>query len=757
MFFWKSSSLNRVSPETTRKRRPQFEFANSEWVRVPFLVVFFAVLIWSFHVILWYPDSISNIINSGVRLFLTGACVFSFYGLLYVERNPVLSSIPKLVLYGFLILTLIGVTGGILRYQSEVFQTRSILLSQGQETHSTSKQAQASPPKDQQAEPLSNLLQDFIRSSQSAFFVPLTLLVMLIAVGFTTSLAIETLFFLVLLLGLLWGPDLHFSSFFSLSGHAWFLMGFISCLPGAVVGAVLSSDIRHRTKPIEAGVLAGGIHFLIYGLLLLAIFPASFLSSLKLSSTEFLEIAKTGGYALLNGAASGAFLLLVLPYVEKIFGAKTDLGLLELTDMNRPALRKLALDAPGTYHHSLRVSTLSEEAAEAIGANSLLARVGAYYHDIGKVTKPQYFIENQQGEGSPHEDLPSNMSKLILLGHVKDGLELADYYGLPDDIKAFIEQHHGTSVIEYFFDKERRIQEQREEGQDVETSDFRYPGPKPQTREIGICMLADAVEATSRSLSDPSPGQIDGIVGRIIRKRILDGQLDESGLTMGDIKIIKRSFLEVLSGMMHMRIKYPDQQDVAPEPAVHERDTERIPAEEMPPERQPNGDSPGDPESISPALPNQVDILNQQDEIDVDLETLQELGRFVLNAEGVEKRISAVLVSRDEIQELHETYLGKNEPTDVLSFPLESKEESSPDELLGEIITCPREARIQSRKNDISLESELCLYLIHGILHLLGYDDQEEQERQKMKTREQELLEAFQGQKSGQDESAETE
>lgn len=769
MLFWKSQNLRRVSPEKAEESTSGHTFSKPRWVRAPYLVVLFVFMIWGFHMALYYPQSLEGFVDAGGRLFLTAACVFSFYGLLHVEENPVLRSVPRLVLYGLLLFVTIGITGCVLRFQSKAFSHRTTMfniednISVQKPVENADTQENWGPEGEAGGDQsYQEAHRSFLMSIKSVYLVPLTLLSMLIAVGFTTSLAIESLFFMFILVGLLWGAELQFSSYLVGAGHHWFLLGIISCLPGSVVGALLSADIRRRTKPLEAGVLAGLIHCLIFLLLLVVIVPGSYLVSLNISSSPFLKMAITASYALLNGVISGAFLVLVLPFAEKLFGMKTDLGLLELTDMNRPALRKLALDAPGTYHHSLRVGTLSEEAAEAIGANPLLARVGAYYHDIGKVTKPQYFIENQQGEVSPHADLPSNMSKLILLGHVKDGLELAEYYGLPGSLKDFIEQHHGTSVIEYFFDKERKIQRRKPEGQEVETANFRYPGPKPQTKEIGICMLADSVEATSRSLDDPSPGQIEGMVERIIEKRLLDGQLDESGLTMGDIKVIKRSFLEVLTGMMHVRVKYPGQKPEKtneekrqePESRIHEKQTERISREELLQEKKQEVElEEGPPEEdqetdFSSPLPNQIDILNQQDEIPVETQELVELAMFVLEAEGIEKRISVALVSRDEIQQLHKSYLGKDHPTDVLSFPLDRDEDSSPDDLLGEIVISPLEARMNARENELSTEEEIQLYLIHGILHLLGYDDQDDQDRQKMKTREQELLESFQGQLS---------
>jgi hypothetical protein len=243
---------------------------------------------------------------------------------------------------------------------------------------------------------------------------------------------------------------------------------------------------------------------------------------------------------------------------EYLFDITTDATLLELSALNRPLLRELALQAPGTYHHSMVVGTLSEAAAEAIGANSLLARVGAYYHDIGKMEMPEYFAENQKGGKNPHEKLTPSMSYLVIINHVKRGLEIAEENGIPKEIRNFIPQHHGTNLISYFYKKAL----EKSDDSEVQESDFRYPGPKPQTKETGIVMLADAIEAAGRALRDPSVSRLRNVVSNIVEDRFKKGELDECPLTLRDLDLIKESFVRTLTGIFHGRIQYPEDQNV---------------------------------------------------------------------------------------------------------------------------------------------------------------------------------------------------
>lgn len=248
-----------------------------------------------------------------------------------------------------------------------------------------------------------------------------------------------------------------------------------------------------------------------------------------------------------------------LPFLESAFGIVTGAKLLELSDVSHPLLQELARRAPGTYNHSITVATLAEAAAEAIGANALLVRVGAYFHDIGKMIKPEYFIENLTDHSqSKHRQLNPAMSALIIMGHVKDGVELAREYNLPQPLIDFIQQHHGTTLVEFFYrEAARQVSNDPDHQSDAEESRYRYPGPKPQTREAGIMMLADIVESVSRTLSDPTPKRIESLVHDLVMKRLLDGQLDETSLTLTDLRKIETALTKTLTGIYHGRIKYP--------------------------------------------------------------------------------------------------------------------------------------------------------------------------------------------------------
>jgi putative nucleotidyltransferase with HDIG domain len=266
-------------------------------------------------------------------------------------------------------------------------------------------------------------------------------------------------------------------------------------------------------------------------------------------------------FAFLGGIGAGIVTAGLAPLVEIAFGYTADISLLELANLDRPILRKLMIEAPGTYHHSVIVGSLVEAAAAEIGANHLLAKVCGYYHDIGKIKKPLYFIENQKAGKNKHDKLAPSMSSLILIAHVKDGVEMARENKLGQVIIDTIRQHHGSSLIKYFFEKAK----QRKGEDAVKIDDFRYPGPKPQTREAGLVMLADVVEAASRTLENPTPARIQGLVQNLINNIFSDGQLDECELTLKDLHKIARSFNQILNGIHHHRIEYTEKRAVAGE------------------------------------------------------------------------------------------------------------------------------------------------------------------------------------------------
>jgi putative nucleotidyltransferase with HDIG domain len=281
------------------------------------------------------------------------------------------------------------------------------------------------------------------------------------------------------------------------------------------------------------------------------IFSISFIGMMRL--TPATEILRDFGPAVLSGVSAPIITSGILFIFEGLFHITTDITLLELSDTNRPLLREMALKAPGTYHHSINVGYLAEVAAEAIGAHSLLARVASYYHDIGKLEKPEYFVENQRhGTRNPHDRLAPSMSSLILASHIKDGVDLAQQARLPRSLIDVIQQHHGTSLMTFFFQKAL----DQGAGREVDSA-YRYPGPKPETKEAAIVMLADGVEAASRTLEDKTPGRLKGMVNKIIQEKFSSGELDHCELSLKDLHEIEVSFIYVLGATFHQRVEYP--------------------------------------------------------------------------------------------------------------------------------------------------------------------------------------------------------
>jgi hypothetical protein len=323
----------------------------------------------------------------------------------------------------------------------------------------------------------------------------------------------------------------------------------IYSLVGSLVAAHAVGQCEQRSDLIKAGLVVGAINMAMVVLFTLVTNPALTVESGFNVLLGFL-----------GGVLAGVIVTGVAPLIEILFGYASNIKLLELANMDRPLLKRLIFEAPGTYHHSIITGTMAEAAARAIGANPLLARVSCYYHDIGKCRKPGYFVENQQGPKGKHDRLSPHMSSLILISHVKDGIEMAREHRLGKRIIDIIPQHHGTRLIPYFYHKARQEAERR--GETVNENEFRYPGPKPQTREAGLVMLADAAEATCRTLDDPSPARISGLVQKIINEIFTDGQLEECELTLKDLHAIDNSFTHTLTGIFHQRIKYPDDHEI---------------------------------------------------------------------------------------------------------------------------------------------------------------------------------------------------
>ncbi len=368
------------------------------------------------------------------------------------------------------------------------------------------------------------------RFELSPYLIPITIGSMLLTIFIDTRVGFVGTIILSIIIGFLRGNEFNIS--------------FISIFAGTI--AVLSvSRIRTRNWLFNSIVLVIGAY----------IVSITIMELLRYSN--FKTILNFWVFGAINGFLSPLLVYGLQVIIEYFFDIATDMKLLELSDLNNPLLRKLSIEAPGTYHHSLMVGNLAEAAAESISANALLARVGAYYHDIGKIEKREYFIENQMKAKNPHEKLSPTMSCLILMNHVKKGIEIAKKYKLSKEIRDFIAEHHGTNLITFFYQKAL----EKSDGEEINESNFRYPGPKPKTKETGIVMLADAIEAASRTLKDPSQSRIRGMVISIVQDRFKESELDDCPLTLRELTKIIESFETVLLGTFHSRIEYPEQNE----------------------------------------------------------------------------------------------------------------------------------------------------------------------------------------------------
>jgi len=324
---------------------------------------------------------------------------------------------------------------------------------------------------------------------------------------------------------------------------------FLTMAAGAVVCCFSLREIRTRMKLLEVGALTAAIVFI-------TALALDFLAQEPHSTKVFVNAGYHAGATILVSL----FIQSLLPLIEKIFRIATSMTLLDYSDANQPLLKRLAMDAPGTFSHSLLIGSIAEAAAEVISRNGLLCRVGAYYHDIGKVNKPGYFVENEMGSTSRHKELSPAMSQLVIVGHVKDGIEMAREYGLPTVLRQFIETHHGTTLVEYFYNEAKKLKTQDVKLRAVDTpseSEFRYPGPKPRTKEAAIVMLADAVESAVRSLPEVTPTKIEAVVHNMAMKRLQDGQFDECDLSLRELSQIEASMSKTLAAHHHGRIAYP--------------------------------------------------------------------------------------------------------------------------------------------------------------------------------------------------------
>lgn len=336
------------------------------------------------------------------------------------------------------------------------------------------------------------------------------------------------------------------SAFLLDHGLSYTLFAFVIC--ATAIHAV--GDCRSRADLFKCGALSGFFAAI-------TIFAFQLVGSLGLKEIPWISVVASSFFCFLSGILATVITSFLIPFFESLFGFTTSLKLIELANFHHPLLHSLMMKAPGTYHHSVIVGSLAEIAADQIGANGLLARVSAYYHDIGKMNKPLYFIENQSPGNNPHDHLQPSMSAKILFSHVKNGVKMGKDYRLGSRVIDIIEQHHGTTLTSYFFNKAKESEQGATE--EIHEQDFRYPGPKPQTREAGIVMLADACEAATRSISEPTPGKIQAMVHHIVTKRFLEEQFSDCELTFKDLQIIESHFTRTLVSLYHHRIEYPGQ------------------------------------------------------------------------------------------------------------------------------------------------------------------------------------------------------
>jgi len=372
--------------------------------------------------------------------------------------------------------------------------------------------------------PVLNQVKEF-----SLYLLPISVAPMLITLLIDTKLAMVTGFVLSILIGILSKGDINFI--------------FISMI-SSITASLTVHKAQQRNRLMLSGFIIGLVNVLL-------IFSFGFINN-----SDINNVLGNSLHGLANGILSSIITIGILPFLEATFNIITPLKLLELSNPNQPLIKRLLMEAPGTYHHSLMVGNLAEAATEAIGGNALLARVAAYYHDIGKLKRPYFFKENQFND-NPHDRMTANLSTLVITSHPKDGEEIAKAYKLPMVIRNIIREHHGTTLVAYFYHK--AVQD--DSAQSVNPDDFRYDGPKPQTKESAVVMLADCVEAVVRSMTDRTEGKVEGMVRKTIRDKLEDGQLDLCDLTLKDLDTIAKAFLRVLSGFFHERIQYPDIKD----------------------------------------------------------------------------------------------------------------------------------------------------------------------------------------------------
>lgn len=372
--------------------------------------------------------------------------------------------------------------------------------------------------------------------NQIGYAAPVALGSMLIAILLNVRLSLYTGVIFSAVAAVLFNPD----------GRALFdyRFGFVALMVCSVAAFTLAGA-RQRSSVLRTGVIVAGV----------SIVPISAMYMLTAGGYRLQEHLISIGFGISGGLMAAVLTLGLLPFFEESFGILSPMKLIELANPNQPLLRKLLIETPGTYHHSVMVGNLAESAAEAIGADGLLARVGAFYHDLGKTKRPQFFIENQVSGNNPHDKLSPHLSKTIIINHARDGVDILRRGNIPKPIQDIAGQHHGTTLLKFFYHKAMK----QEDGGHVLECDFRYPGPKAQFKEAAIVGIADSVEAAVRSIGRPTPSRIEAIVHKIIQDRLEDGQFDECDLTLKELDLIGKSMLETLNGIFHQRIEYPEE------------------------------------------------------------------------------------------------------------------------------------------------------------------------------------------------------
>ena len=363
----------------------------------------------------------------------------------------------------------------------------------------------------------------------SGYLIPVAFVSMLIAITIDSSLALWVTFLISLNIGIIFFGEINYM---------------IVALAGGFISVFSIRKATQRSSLTRAGLLIAIIN----------VFSITALGLIHGYSTDI--ILKNNMWGILNGFISAILTIGILPFLESFFDISSSFRLMELSNPNQPLLKQLLVEAPGTYHHSVIVGNLAEAAAEEIGANSLLARVGAYYHDIGKLKRPYFFAENQEAYKNTHDDMEPSLSALVIASHVKDGIDMARKYKLPKSIIDIINQHHGTGIISYFY--HRALQASTNKSTEVNEESYRYSGPKPQTKEAGIILLADMLEAEARTLNSPTSTRIKNLTQNVITRNLENGQLDECNLTLRELNKIKEVFSKILTGMFHNRVEYPD-------------------------------------------------------------------------------------------------------------------------------------------------------------------------------------------------------